>query len=152
MLLKRGSLEEGSMPVGPIEPATKRRCWAVVWLSATRRAMRAAVKFISWVSSPSPYSSSFRRLAVNESVSITSQPASRKPVCISSITLGLVRTRYSLQPSGPVHRNLQRSTDSVVYWCPWLHRKLRHDGPGHREIDSLIRPPVNSSLVTFRKV
>ena len=44
-----GSLLDGSMPVGPIEPATKRGLSGVEYLSHAARASRAAATFISRV-------------------------------------------------------------------------------------------------------
>ena len=42
-----GSDAEGSIPVGPIDPATNRGWSEVAWRSAARRASRAARKFTS---------------------------------------------------------------------------------------------------------
>ncbi len=47
MLPSAGSDEDGSMPVGPIEPATKRGRSGVENRSAARRATIAALKFTS---------------------------------------------------------------------------------------------------------
>ena len=65
-----GSSEEGSWPVGPIEPATKRSS------PTAARAISPARRLISSVCSARPHSSSFRRLAWKVSVSTTSAPAS----------------------------------------------------------------------------
>jgi hypothetical protein len=74
MLPSVGSSEDGSIPVGPIDPATKtgRAKPAAAW-----RASVTAARLISSVRSPRPYSSSLRRLDWNVLVSSTSTPASR---------------------------------------------------------------------------
>jgi hypothetical protein len=63
-----GSLPDGSIPVGPTEPATKRGQSAVANSSAASRAMRAAAMFCSRVASASPHSSSRMRVDWNEFV------------------------------------------------------------------------------------
>ena len=70
-------MRRSSIPVGPIDPATNRECSGVDTASQASRAIAAARKFISRVFSPKPYSSSFSREPVNESVSMTSAPAAR---------------------------------------------------------------------------
>ena len=77
-----GSSLAGRWPVGPIEPATKRSSPAAL------RAISRGLRLISSVCSPSPHSSSFRRLAWKVSVSTTSAPASSIEVCTPSITSG----------------------------------------------------------------
>ena len=56
-----GSDDEISMPVGPIEPATKRGRSGVEIASQASRASCAARRLISSVCSPRPYSSSLSR-------------------------------------------------------------------------------------------
>ncbi len=63
-----GSLPDGSMPVGPIEPATKRGQSAVANSSHISRARAAAARLCSSVCSPSPHSSSRSRVDWNEFV------------------------------------------------------------------------------------
>ena len=72
-----GSSLEGSMPLGPIEPATNRGRDGVAYASAAARAMRAAVRLISRVCSPTPHSVIRIRDAWKLFVSTTSAPASR---------------------------------------------------------------------------
>ena len=84
-----GSSLAGRWPVGPIEPATKRSSPAAL------RAISAAFVLISSVCSPSPHSSSFRRLPWKVSVSTTSAPASSIELCTPSITSGRLRTSAS---------------------------------------------------------
>ena len=54
MFESTGSLLDGSMPVGPIEPATKRGRSGVAYLSHAARASRAAATFSSRVLSSMP--------------------------------------------------------------------------------------------------
>ena len=69
---------------------------------AAARAISAALRLISSVSSPSPHSSSFRREAWKVSVSTTSAPASSIERWTPSITSGRWRTRASWHlPSSP---------------------------------------------------
>ena len=89
-----GSSEAGSWPVGPMEPATN-RC-----SPAALRASCAALVLISRVCSPSPHSSSFRRLAWKVSVWSTSAPASRNAVCTPSMTSGRLSTSTSCARPG----------------------------------------------------
>ncbi len=74
-----GSSAEMSLPLGPIEPATKRGFSGVLYASAKRRARAAAARLISKVRSARPYSARVSRLARKESVVSTSAPASRNP-------------------------------------------------------------------------
>ena len=84
-----GSSLAGRCPVGPIEPATKRSS------PAAARAISAALRLTSGVCSPSPHSSSLRRLAWKVSVSTTSAPASSIDSCTPWITSGRFRTSAS---------------------------------------------------------
>ena len=84
-----GSSLDGSCPVGPIEPATK-RC-----SPAAARAISAARRLISSVCSASPHSSSLSRLPWKVSVSSTSAPASSMDSCTCWITSGRCRMRAS---------------------------------------------------------
>ena len=91
-----GSSEAGSIPVGPMQPATK-RC-----SPAASRASRAAVRLISCVRSSSPHSASFRRLAWNVLVSSTSAPAATIAACTSRMTSGRRRLSTSwARPGSP---------------------------------------------------
>ncbi len=65
---------EGSLVVGPIDPATKRGRPGVENCAATSRATLQAARFNSRVRSSSPYSASTMRVEPNVSVSTTSQP------------------------------------------------------------------------------
>ena len=84
-----GSSLAGRWPVGPIDPATKRLS------PAAARAISAALRLISSVCSPSPHSSSLRRLAWKVSVSRTSAPASSIDSCTPWITSGRLSTSAS---------------------------------------------------------
>ena len=84
-----GSSEAGSMPVGPIDPATKRSSPAAL------RAIWAALVLISSVCSARPHSSSLSREAWKVSVSSTSAPASSIDVCTPSMTSGRLSTSAS---------------------------------------------------------
>ena len=75
--------------MGPIEPATKRSG------PAASRAISAALRLISGVSSPSPHSSSLIRLPWKVSVSTTSAPASSIEEWTPSITSGRLRMSAS---------------------------------------------------------
>ena len=74
---RAGSSLEGSIPLGPIEPATNRGRDGVENASAAARAMRAAHRLISRVCSPTPHSCMRIRDAWKLFVSTTSAPASR---------------------------------------------------------------------------
>ena len=94
-----GSFMDGSLPDGPIEPAT-RRCWPVrLNSSANLRANSAARWLISKTWSCNPYSPSVSRLARKELVSITSTPTSRNERWTSSTAWGKLITSASLQPA-----------------------------------------------------
>ena len=72
-----GSSLDGSIPEGPMAPATKRARDGVANESAARRAICAARRLISWVASPTPHSSILIGEAWKLFVSTTSAPASR---------------------------------------------------------------------------
>ena len=95
---RAGSSLEGSMPLGPIAPATNRGRDGVANASAAARAMRAAHRLISRVCSPTSHSCMRIREAWKLLVSTTSQPASRYSVWMRSITSGRVIERWSLLP------------------------------------------------------
>ena len=99
MFESTGSLLESSMPVGPIEPATKRGLSGVEYLSHAARASRAAATFSSRVFSSMPHSR--RRCGVDWKVhvSTTSQPTARNDSWIDWMMSGRVSTRLSLHPS-----------------------------------------------------
>ena len=69
---------EGSIPVGPIEPATKRGHSGVANFSHAARASLAAPTLIASVLSPSPHSVRRRGVLWKVHVSTTSQPTARK--------------------------------------------------------------------------
>ena len=89
---------EGSLVVGPMDPATKRGFSGVEYWSATSRARRAAARLSSRVRSWRSYSASTMLAEPKLSVSITSQPASRNDAWMARITSGRDRTSSSLQP------------------------------------------------------
>ena len=99
MLDSAGSLLDGSIPVGPMEPATNRGRSGVAYLSHASRASRAACTFSSRAFSYSPHS--FRRCGVlwKVQVSTTSQPTARNDSWIDWMMSGRVSTRLSLHPS-----------------------------------------------------
>jgi hypothetical protein len=94
-----GSELDGSIPVGPMDPATKRGRSGVANLSQAARARRAAATFSSRIFSPIPHSSSRRGVDWKVHVSTTSHPTARKDSWIAWMTSGRVRTRWSLHPS-----------------------------------------------------
>jgi hypothetical protein len=94
-----GSLLDGSIPVGPIEPATNRGHSAVATASHASRASRAAPTLISRVLSPNPHSASRRGVDWKVHVSTTSQPTARNEAWMPLMTSGRVSTRWSLHPS-----------------------------------------------------
>ena len=94
-----GSELDGSIPVGPIDAATKRGFSGVAYLSQAARASRAAATLISRTLSPSPHSSSRRGVLWKVQVSTTSHPTARNDSWIPWITSGRVSTRWSLHPS-----------------------------------------------------
>src|SRR6185369_16707540 len=67
---------------------------------------------MSYALSAMPYSAKSTGVPLNELVSTTSQPTSRKPACTFSTASGLVTSRFSLQPSkrGPP------KSSSVRFW------------------------------------
>jgi len=77
MFESTGSLLDGSIPVGPIDPATNRGCSGVAYFSHAALAMRAAATFMSRTLSPKPHSSRRRGVDWNVHVSTTSQPTAR---------------------------------------------------------------------------
>ena len=89
-----GSSEAGRCPVGPMEPATKRRS------PTARRAISAALRLISYVWAARPHSSSLSREAWNVSVSTTSAPASTIDSCRPWMTSGRLSTSASWQRPG----------------------------------------------------
>ncbi len=92
---------EAVLPVGPIDPATKRGRSGVRRLmrSASARAMRAAARFMRATCSAVRYSACEMACALNVQVSMMSAPASKYSRWMSAMTSGRVRTRMSLSPS-----------------------------------------------------
>src|SRR5208283_190241 len=82
-----------------MDPATNRGFPGVEHSSAACRASVAARLFNSCASAASPYSASTSGVPPKLLVSTMSDPASKYFRWMSSTTSGLVRTRFSLQPS-----------------------------------------------------
>ena len=91
---------EAVLPVGPIDPATKRGLSGVVRFiaSASWRAMRAAARFISRTKFSVWYSACEIACALKVQVVIISAPASRYWRCIEAISSGRVSVKRSLFP------------------------------------------------------
>ena len=94
-----GSSLDGSIPLGPIEPATNRGRDGVEYASAALRAIWAAHRLISRVWSATPHSAIRIRDAWKLFVSTTSAPASRYARWMPSMASGRVSDRWSLLPS-----------------------------------------------------
>src|SRR5215467_8496809 len=69
---------------------------------------------MSYALSATPYSAKSTGVPLNEFVSMTSQPTSRKPVCTFSTASGLVTRRFSLQPS---KRGPPKSSSDRFWTC-----------------------------------
>src|SRR6185437_4183566 len=110
-----GSLLERSMPVGPIEPATKRGLSGVEYLSHAARASRAAATLTSRVFSSIPHSQSRCGVDWKVQVSTTSQPTARKDSWIDWMMSGRGNTRWSLHRSSDLPPK-----SSGVGWCNWM--------------------------------
>ncbi len=87
-----------AMPVGPMEPATKRGRSGVEYLSASLRAICAPAVLICLTRWSVEYSFCESRVALNVLVSMMSAPASRYSRWMPAITSGEVRHRMSLLP------------------------------------------------------
>src|SRR6185369_5559563 len=82
-----------------------------------RFASCAARTLISYALSAMPYSAKSPGVPLNELVSITSQPASRKAACTFSTASGRVTSRFSLQPS---KRGPPKSSSERFWTCRYV--------------------------------